>query len=60
MNIIQHVVFDYYKNLRWFFVSTETNKKFFISLNPFDLKCLKYGIYILIPPFKKSHIKNSW
>lgn len=57
---IQHVVFDHYEKLRWYFISTETGNMFFISLNIFDIKYLKYGIYFLIPPLKKSHIKLNW
>lgn len=60
IKFIQHVVFDHYEKLRWYFISTETDNMFMISLNINDIKYLKYGFYLLLPPFKKSHIKKHW
>lgn len=63
---IKHVVFSHYWNLRWWFVDTENmNKYYYISLNPMDLKdglkdLFYNGLHILIPPFKREHIKGNW
>lgn len=63
---IKHVVFVTYYNLRWFFIDTENpNKYYYISLNPLDLRqgikdLIRDGVNILIPPFKKEHIKGNW
>lgn len=56
---ICHVVFSRYENFRWYFIDTKTGKEsYFLSINPFDIKYLINGIYILIPPFTKNHIKG--
>lgn len=58
---IRHVVFSKRERLRWYFVDTQTKREYFLSLNPRDVKYLIYGgINILLPPFKKSHIKGEW
>lgn len=31
-----------------------------ISLYPWDIRLLKYGLYLLIPPLKETHIKGNW
>lgn len=59
-NFIRHVVFSHRKSLRWYFKSTELKGMFVISLYPWDIRLLKYGLYLLIPPLKKSHIKGNW
>lgn len=33
---------------------------FVISLYPWDIRLLKYGLYLLIPPLKETHIKGNW
>lgn len=57
---IKHVVFSHYEKLRWYFMDTKTKKLYFLSVNPLDIKYLFYGIYVLIPPFTKRHIKGNW
>ena len=60
---IRHVVFSKRERLRWYFVDTQHPEKgphLFLSLNPFDIKYLLNGIYILIPPLNKNHIKGNW
>lgn len=57
---IRHVVFLYRKKLRWFFRCTDHEEIIFISLYPSDIRYLKYGICLLIPPFKRKHIKGNW
>jgi hypothetical protein len=58
---IRHVVFDRREGLRCFFVDTETKREYFLSLNPKDIKYLKYGgINFLLPPLNKKHIKGTW
>lgn len=57
---IRHVVFNRREGLRWFFLDTETKHEYFLSLNPKDIKYLKYGINFLIPPLNKNHIKGNW
>lgn len=59
-NFIRHVVFSHRKGLRWYFKSTDLKGMFVISLYPWDIRLLKYGLYLLIPPLKKSHIKGNW
>lgn len=59
-NFIRHVVFSHRKGLRWYFKLTELKGIFIISLYPWDIRLLKYGLYLLILPFKKSRIKGSW
>lgn len=59
---VKHVVFSRYEKLRWWFIDTkhpEQGERYFISLRFSDIKYLFLnGLYLLIPPFKKSHIKN--
>lgn len=56
---IRHAVFSRYEKFRWYFIDTKTGKEsYFLSINPFDIKYLFYGICILIPPFTKNHIKG--
>lgn len=57
---IKHVVFSHYKKLRWYFISTLDKKLYYISINPFDIINLAYGIFILIPPLTNKHIKGNW
>lgn len=57
---IRHVVFSYRKGLRWYFKSTELKGMYIISLYPCDIKFLRYGLYLLLPPFKQTHIKGNW
>lgn len=57
---IQHVVYSHREGLRWYFISTETKKRFMISLYPIDILLLFNGLYLLIPPLKKSHINNFY
>ncbi len=59
-NIIRHVVYSHRKGLRWYFKSTELKGMFVISLYPWDIRLLKYGLYLLIPPLKQTHIKGNW
>lgn len=59
-NFIQHVVYSHRKELRWYFKSTERKGTFVISLYPWDTRLLKYGLYLLIPPLKETHIKGNW
>lgn len=49
-NFIQHVVYSHREGLRWYFKSTERKDTFVISLYPWDIRLLKYGFYLLIPP----------
>ena len=56
----KYVVYSHYKNLRWYFKSTNTNEFFMISLNIFDIPLILRGIYLLLPPFKVKHIKGNW
>lgn len=55
--MVKHVVFDKYEHFRWYFIDTLTRKRYFISINPFDIKYIVNGLYILIPPLTKNHIK---
>lgn len=59
---IKHVVFSRYEKLRWWFIDTEhpeEGEKYLISLRLSDFKYLLInGLYLLIPPLKKCHIKN--
>ena len=57
---IKHVVFSHYENLRWYFIETKTKRMYFLSINPLDIKYLINGIFILVPPFSKKHIKGIW
>lgn len=58
---IKHVVFEKFENFRWYFVDTENkDKKYFISINPKDIKYLVGGLFILLPSFRSSHIKGNW
>ena len=60
---VKHVVYSHREGLRWWFVDTkrpEGGPKYFLSLDPRDIKYLLNGIHILIPPFSKNHIKGSW
>lgn len=59
-NFIQHVVYSHREGLRWYFKSTEHKGTFVISLYPWDIRLLKYGLYLLIPPLKETHIKGNW
>ena len=59
-NFIQHVVYSHREGLRWYFKSTERKGTFVISLYPWDIRLLKYGLYLLIPPLKETHIKGNW
>lgn len=60
-NFIQHVVYSHREGLRWYFKSTERkDTSFVISLYPWDIRLLKYGFYLLIPPLKETHIKGNW
>ena len=58
---IRHVVYSHREGLRWYFIDTmkpNEGPSYFLSLNPKDIKYLIYGgIYFLIPPLKKTHIK---
>ena len=58
-NFIQHVVYSHREGLRWYFKSTERKGTFVISLYPWDIRLLKYGLYLLIPPLKETHIKGN-
>ena len=58
--MIKHVVFHHYEKLRWYFIDTIDKRMYFLSINPFDIKYLLNGIYILIPPLNKNHIKGNW
>lgn len=58
-NFIQHVVYSHREGLRWYFKSTERKGTFVISLYPWDIRLLKYGLYLLIPPLKETHIKGT-
>lgn len=58
--MIKRVVFKERKGLRWFFVDTKTKREYFISLYPADIVFLKYGVSILLPPTKISHISGMW
>lgn len=58
---LRHVVYSHQKGLRWYFIDTQRPEKgayLFLSLNPFDVKYLKYGIHFLCSPLTKNHIKN--
>lgn len=57
---IRHVVYSHRDGLRWYFVDTMTQRKYLLSLNLSDIKYLKYGVNILVPPFSKNHIKGNW
>ena len=59
---IKHVVYSHRDGLRWWFIDTQTQKlTYFLSLYPSDIKYLIFGgIYFLIPPFNKKHIKGKW
>ena len=57
---IRHVVYDHREGLRWYFVDTQTKIQYFLSLNPMDIKYLRYGVNILMPPLSKKHIKGNW
>lgn len=57
---IKHVVFSHYEKLRWYFIDTKTKRMYFLSINPLDIKYLISGIFILVPPFSKQHIKGIW
>lgn len=59
-NFVRHVVYSHRKGLRWYFKSTELKGMFVISLYPWDIRLLRYGLYLLILPFKKSCIKGNW
>ena len=57
---LRHVVYSHRKGLRWYFIDTQRPEKgayLFLSLNIFDIKHLKCGIYFLCPPLTKNHIK---
>lgn len=56
----KHVVYSHRDKLRWYFIDTQDHEYYFLSLNPLDIKYLFYGIFILIPPFCKKHIKGYW
>lgn len=56
-NFIQHVVYSHREGLRWYFKSTERKDTFVISLYPWDIRLLKYGFYLLIPPLKETHMR---
>ena len=43
-----------------YFKSTERKDTFVISLYPWDIRPLKYGFYLLIPPLKETHIRGNW
>ena len=45
-NFIQHVVYSHREGLRWYFKSTERKGTFVISLYPWDIRLLKYGLYL--------------
>lgn len=64
MERIKHVVYSHRDGLRWYFIDTERpniGPSYFISLNPKDIKYLLIGgLYLLLPPLKKSHIKGYW
>lgn len=62
MERIKHVVFDRREGLRWWFVDTENpGRRYFLSLYPKDLKWLFInGIYIMVPPFMREHIRGIW
>lgn len=53
---IQHVVYTHRDKLRWYFISTENKKIYFISLNIKDIKYLFNGIHLLVPPFSIKHL----
>lgn len=57
---IRHVVYSHRDGLRWYFLDTMTQRKYLLSLNLSDIKYLKYGVNILVPPFSKNHIKGNW
>ena len=57
---LRHVVFSHYEKLRWYFTDTETRRLYFLSINPFDVRYLVNGIFFLIPPLSKHHIKGNW
>ena len=57
---IRHVVFSHYSHFRWYFIDTQTQREYFLSVNPFDLKYLLNGINLLFPPFSRNHIKGNW
>lgn len=57
---IKHAVFSHYKKLRWYFIDTSDKTLYYLSINPFDIINLIYGIFILIPPYKKKHISGNW
>lgn len=59
-NFIQHVVYSHRERLRWYFKSTERKDTFVISLYPWDIRLLNKGLCLLLPPFKKEHIKGNW
>ena len=64
MKRIKHVVYSHRDGLRWYFIDTERphiGPSYFISLNPKDIKYLFInGLYLLLPPFRKTHIKGYW
>ena len=57
---IRHVVYSHREGLRWWFIDTQTGRKYFLSLNPLDIKYLVNGVNMLIPPFSINHIKGTW
>ena len=62
MKRVRHVVFTKREGLRFFFMDTQYpergDKQFMISFYPKDIVYLFYGgLFLLLPPFKKSHIK---
>lgn len=59
-NFVRHVVYSHREGLRWYFKSTELKGMFIISLYPSDIRLLNKGLYLLLPPFKKEHIKGNW
>jgi hypothetical protein len=61
---IRHVIYSHREGLRWYFMDTTKPDKppqYFLSLDVRDIKYLILGgIYILLPPMKKNHIKGCW
>lgn len=58
---LRYVVYSHRKGLRWYFIDTQRPEKgayLFLSLNPLDIKYLRYGVHFLCPPLTKNHIKN--
>ena len=64
MKRLKRVVYSHREGLRWYFIDTENPDKgpaYFLSLNPKDIKYLILGgVYLLMPPTNKKHIKGTW